>query len=1236
MDICISHLYNRQINKNILQDVFYKLENFDNEEFLCFDVNASGSLLVAATKTSIYFFNILTGTLLIQFNYYNEKKKEERLKKDIYAEASVKEHNDNNRNEDGHNELGGTGNGLRNDTINEKEEKEYLKKSKCYSENDILNSYEIPKSNPNCNDIGDAISKESENQGEDAEIVNQEERRCSTSTTVDYEANEHTEKLLPENNSPPNDDSVKLCNKRKHILLKGQKAKKVKKRSRNSQKGVNRNVENANNAKGKNNEGSGKKTMEDKLEDENIYIKKLQFIKNDEYLLCISKRYLYIYKICNYPITRIIYIDMLYLCIGIETIISDKLFFPCFFSEYFYFLYKENEHKHLGGFVNNSSSGDITHMVTSYLDVGMDINKCKENVDLCKEKYIDAEIARTFSRDTIGGGEGHLKFFEDYYKLYTSLSMKKIRNFEMCEAKCIHFKKKNYFDNFEKRTMYIIDLILCLKEQIPYVSRIYIGKKGKRNKEPNDEWMNNYVIDIIQTFPLISLEHMNITFQESTRESCLNSRRDLLYTKSRTKVKKKYLKGFLKNLVHNQGGVANQKGGKEAGVCPVVITQAGGIPGEVVPLGDNATILETQGDGTKSGNCQTKGMKKDEECIGVPKYEHNNQLEQKGEENLHLIKFYENYENNRKYLKKLLNASFPVCLYKNICKRRSKELPTTLNVYDNLDDILKEDIHRGGGDLDQEGEEKVKERGKFEKVEKPFRWEKGYYLFDYSDNVKNDYLIYPSDLIKNKNTFKNINKYSNVDKHKHYVFVGTHSYILAYELHYIKNCAVKEGNEIQKMNILRNNKVYKKIEEISDKVHTIYDNFIKNVERNIHEKKLELKFLFKIYLGIVTPLEIVIREKGNILCVRTLEKVFLYKVNYKYCVEGLLWNENEDISHKKLAEKCKNEGGASQMVNNSINNVADIKTSMSERGNKETEKKSNVYSYIDQICLYHTIHNPIQKEIHELCYFSEDIYQSYLLIVSLKSGIYTLYIYDLKRMDLQNAVKVNISAYKGFKQIKWIKCYDMLIALSNVGSYILVLKNKHLNNWSFFISDFELIDSNIEVIEEDNEFDIIENVEPKHKNLDDSIWKYILIYLNIFVKNKICIQSIVHPSSFFPTLYTGYYKNSPKYFFYESFYDFTKENFVSFEPDEFTAKKKWGKETENRGNLFRQIWENLDYYMGLKLEEMCAIKESEETKDNAGENTNDLLIKDNSDRVELLAYSPVYYMYYKNIINYSI
>ncbi|KMZ95781.1 hypothetical protein PVMG_03855 [Plasmodium vivax Mauritania I] len=1329
MDICISHLYNRQIKKNILQDVFYKLENYDNEEFLCFDVNSSGSLLVAASKTSLYFFHILTGTLLLQHSYYDENEKEDFLKRDIFEEGKIHASTCSGVNDKGSN-ASGKHEGVKsvvdcegNEYDNEKEIENENSTSGNITRNDNISSNEVGSASgvgsadkvdqasrvdyanrvdhanrvdyanrvdqanlvdplAMCYDPGEAKARQSPNCDEDLKTTKEEEESCATPIAAIQNGNDFSENLLTQNDSICNDDSVK-SHKRKLFSVKGQKSKKVKKRSRQSQRNPSKSGENVTNSRSKNNESSSRKSSDDKFEEENVHIKKIQFIKSDKYLLCVSKRYLYIFKICKFPITRIVYIDLLYLCIGIETVISEKLFFPCFFSEYFYLFYKENEYKQRGeGSLLNSSclSNDFSRPFGSNSDVS--INKCEEISECSKNcKEMESPPLRGYQEEATPA-KGHLSLFKDYYKLYASLNFNKIRNFEICEVKCVDFRKKRRLSGDEGGNVYVLDLVLCLKEQIPYVSRVYVEEmadlSGQYAADPTGQYaadptvhyaadptvhyptalrevhplapyaerMNDFVVDVNETLPIISYEQMNFTFQEMARESCLHARKDLLYSKSKSKSKKKYVKGgSSKNLVYNQvNGVSKME--CAAGVLgEAILSEAVVEGGGAIELASAVTTRMPSGLPSAAASEATIGNVKTvdpaESYISnsnLPPSETHREgasvCEEKDEEAMQLIKFFENYENSRKFLKKMLSGYFPICVYKKRSKRRSKELPTTLNIYDNLDVLLKGGTLRGSFPRGEEKEEEI-----FEK-------ENDCYIFDYSGREKTDYFNFPHSLLKNKNSLKNVNKHRDIDKKKHYIYVGTPSYVLAFEMHYVKRRTAADEQENKKAESLkRNNIVYSKIECISDEIYRTCDNYLRKVQdKTLFEKKIELSFLFKIYLGITTPLDIAIREKGNLLCVRTLEKVFLYKVTYKYsvhCMGGFSHSNRMSLSDERNSlQQCATGGVPPQMEDNTTIGAVTKKSSPPYEG-----KQNDLYSYIDRICLYHTIHNPIQKEVHELCCFSEDIYQSYLLVVSLKSGQYTLYIYDLKHMDLQNAVKVNISAYKGFKHMRWIKCYDMLVALSNVGNYLLVLKNKHLNNWSFFISDFELIDSNIEVIEEENEFDIIENIQPKHKNIDDHIWKYIIIYINLFIKNKICIQNLIHPSSLFPILYTGYYKNSPMYFFYKSCYDFGKENFLSYEADESAERgrqekmeKGKGKEDENEKvneresqqmeekltPSFLQIRENLDHLVGSPFEE------PEE------EPPNDLFVRDNSNGVELLAPEMVYYLYYKNTVNFSL
>ncbi|CDU17400.1 conserved Plasmodium protein, unknown function [Plasmodium yoelii] len=1255
MDICINNLYNRQINKNLLQDVFYKLENFDNEKFLCFDVNSSGNLLVASTKTSLYFFNILSGTLLVQYNYCNEKDHEGNLKINTSKDVNCVNNNSNEGNKKTNEEedilvkeTSKYDNGKEwdnNDEVSQKEGKKFENEEMCNNDKIIINSENLNNEDPSLSEVNPMNEKRLTNEeilksddlksgdlksgdlkggdlkGGDlksgdlksGDICDDNENFVCVDKNTYEKSNDMNDEnftksenddeniinninkddtnvrkcsqLSLDNDCPINGYSIKINNKRKNTPLKEQKIKKVKKRSKQTDKNTNRLGDNPNNTKGKYNDiGPNKKIPEDNSKDENYYIKKIQFIKNDEYLLCTSNRYLYIYQICNYPITRIICIDLLYLCIGIETIISEKLFFPCFFSEYFYFLYKENENKGSKNDGNNGSNGDI--------------NKCKDNFDKLKNSD---EIKTNFgynnddnSNDTIGE-MGHLKLFEKYYDIYKNLSIKTVRNFEIHDIKCINIKKKKYIDNNnnEKRTIYIIDIILCLKEQIPYISRMYVeNKKINNNKNDiNNRQINNFIIDINQTFPLISLDQMNATFQENAGEGNLNTKKDIVCTKGKSKVKKLSSKGLMKNIDDGQENEIIENEERKDNEREETIVSGPKID-------DNKNYVYNFDGCVEKCNGEDGNINK---CEKVEKTENCDiSMDNNKDDYMHFIMFYENYEKNRKYVKKLKNTCFSVCLYKKKCKRRFKELPTTLNIYDNLDNILKEYI-------DNENNLKTEET-------KIFKKHNDYYLFDYSEMGKNDYFKYPSDLLKNNNIFKNIKRYGKLDEKKYYIFVGTHSFILVFELRYIKNSDIKKANGKKKNNILSNDNVYEQIENISNEVYKEYNNFIKSAGLTICENHLKLKYLFKIYLGIVTPLEIVMREKGNMICVRTSDKVFLYKINYKYNIEHSLPIKNEE--HISCADKIEKENYKREESIINVNKVND------QINNGKIEK--HIYSYIDKIYLYHTIYNPIQKEVHEVCCFSGDIHQSYLLVISLKSGLYTLYIYNLKDMDFQNAVKVNISAYKGFKIIKWVKCYDMLVSLSNASNNILVLKNKHLNNWSFFMSDFELIDSNIEVIEEDNEFDAIEIAEPKYANLEDNIWKYIIIYLNIFIKNKICIQNLIHPACSFPTLYTGYYKNSPRYFFYESSYDFSKENIVCFNTDMFTAKRD--KKKEKQQKKISEIKNNWEHFINVENEKVDIVKE----------NTNNLTIVDNSNTVQLLAPSSMYYLYYKNIINFSI
>ncbi|CRG98002.1 conserved Plasmodium protein, unknown function [Plasmodium gallinaceum] len=1310
MDICISHFYNRQVKKNILQDIFYKLENLEHEEFLCFDVNHCGNVLVVCSKTHLYFFHILTGTLLMEYCYYNEEK--------------YKKHISNNID----NKLNGnicTDNTLDNNDNDSIEKNDEVRKNISSSNND--NNITGPRDNDNnlinnlkTENINSVKLIGDKNYEDDKTNENLVEQNNLDYNILDKNVSEFFHNSMLENNSSVKDHNIKLNCKRKNTLSKGNKLRRVKKRSKYSQKNVNKNLDNTNNTKNKNNEVNNKKYVEDNFLDENKYIRKVQFIKSDKYILCVSKRYLNIYQIFESPITRIIYIDLMFLCVGIETIISDYLFFPCFFSEYFYFLYKKNEDKKPED-INNKLNNDIK--LVNNTEEG--VNKTDENLEFSK---VHGEIKS--GEKNCRKLMGHLDLFKSYYNLYMSLDFKRNRNFEICEVKFINLKKKKYIDNNgkKKKSMYIIDLIICVKEQIPYISRIYIKKEKDKLIDLNKEYMNDYVVDINHTFPLITIEQMSSTFQDNVKEKSFNTKKDIFYLKNKNKIKKKNPREFSKNSSINKSYM-NQKHCESINISHV--NNSNNSLNENISLLDNDSnylnknyflsigenVIDNQSnieeiekviqeksienikkenyekndeinDKKMSNQINNIYVEKEEKCEETYKEKKNkicnkdnvelnsksnieqnsqnkdeqnsqnkdeqnsqnkdeqnsqnkdeqnsqnkdeqnsqnkdeqnsqnkdeqnsqNKDEQnientnrKNEEFIHLNKYYKNYENDRKYTKKLLNTHFPVCLYKKKFKRRVKELPTTLNIYDNLDDLLKKiSINK----------KNIEEKNSI------FKQENGYYVFDYSEKEKSNYFTFPEDLLKNITTFKKLNKYMNVDKNKFYMFVGTHSYIFAFEMYYIKNNVPIGENKKKIINFLRKNCIYKQIEDITNEIYNVHSIFFKTIEKNIYNKNIKLKFLFKVYLGISTPLEIIIREKGNILCVRALEKVFLFRINYKYnfCYNLGITNEESFFLDERNSKEMCNDDIIMKMNKNHVKYIDEKELHIIS--DKAKKRKIYTYSYIDHIFLYYTIHNPIQKEINELCYFSEDIYQSYLLVITLRSGIYTLYIYNLKHMDIQNAVKINISAYKGFKEVKWIKCYDMLVTLSNIGGYLLILKNKYLNNWSFFISDFELIDSNIEVIEEDNEFDRIENVQPKHKNIDDNIWKYIIIYLNLFIKNKVCIKNLIHPSSLFPILYTGYYKNSPRYFFYEYFHEIKNENILNCNFQKRIKKKK----KEKINQKISKIKENLDNYLNKKLER----KKDEFNK---------LQIKDNSNCVQLLTNSLTYYLYYKNIINFSI
>ncbi|SOV12736.1 conserved Plasmodium protein, unknown function [Plasmodium gaboni] len=1447
MDICISHLYNRQIKKNILQDLFYKLENYDNEDFLCFDVNSSGNVLVVSTKSKFYFFHIITGTLLYEYCYYNEEEKIEK-KLDICEEKLITEKNnpcceinyDENSKKDEEREKNVStfeGDGMeeehvnmknggiinyKNCKINNNDQMGYTTAATLTdnNNNNIINfnyddvvCHNSSSNNSNNNEeiicLNNNISEINFNKGE--HTFNMSLNNCNNISEVEHEEREEDEeevveeegdgerdikknselqindkdiknyKLIEDNsnenkNCSVNDKNTPLNNKRKFSKLKSTKVKKPKKKYKYKNKNSynkNMNLNDKNNIKNKNNDiNSQKRNTIDNYCDENKYIKKMLFIKNDKYLLCISKRYIHIYKINKYPIRRIIYLDLLYLCCGLETIISKKLFLPCFFSEYFYSLYKENE--------RNIKDEENKMCNDKFVDVfpKMDMKNCKGvKNDEYKKDYDDIKIddikeyekvviadeaVKKDNSDMMEGKEkGHLDIFKNYYNLYNSLNFTKVRNFDICEIKFMNLQRKkikwsnknmndntknnidndtknnidndtknnidndtkNNIDNdiknstynhtnnnipcdksngnsYEEKNIYIMDMILCSKEQIPYLSRLYIYENKKLQNNNNtlntfcDIFMNNYIVDTDNTFPLISIDQMNSIIEENVKEKYLHVKKNtILYSHQNINIMDK--------MYYPNMGVVNieryHKNKEEATVQENNITTTTTNNNNNDNNNDNHICSyknmcdnnEGKIESEKGANDTSNNTKNDLNS-DVKRDNINNIYYDK--ENSHMINIYEKFEKNRKHLKKLLNTNFPVCIYKKVCKRRFKELPTTLNIYDSLDMLLKMNSEKENNankvdkDIKEKNEAENDNMISMNEEKNILKKFKNHFVIDYSDSVNNNSFTYPSILLRNKNVLKNLNRNVNVDKYKQYIFLGIHSFLFAFELYFVKRkskgkkkedkkgddeyyeeeneycqekdvycqakdvyCQAKDeyykqqndqynnmngyhmGRHANSFNVFpKNNYVYKKLEHMKKEIYYIKNKFFKIIRNKHCEKNIKIKYLFKIYLGVTTPLEIVMREKGNILCIRTCDKVFLFKVNYKYNIYDCDILDGYNKMFSSICEKKKKDI-------KEYNNINMLDNYYNKSYNNNNKRRNYIFSYIDEIRSYHTIHNPIQKEINELCCFSDDIYQTYLLVITLRSGVHTLYIYNLKNIDLQNAIKVNISAYKGFKQIKWTKCYDMLISLSNVGNNILVLKNKHLNNWSFFISDFELIDSNIEVIEDDNEFDIIENIQPKHKNMEDNIWKYIIIYLNLFIKNKVFIQNLVHPSSLFPILYTGYYINSPKYFFYNLSYDLTKQNFLTYrleeEDDDDDNKCSKLKYVKNRDkcNDFFNIKEHVEAYA----------KTDEEIYQNINEEMNpmeriNLQIKDNSNNIELITPSMKYYLYYKNIINFSI
>ncbi|SOV74971.1 conserved Plasmodium protein, unknown function [Plasmodium sp. gorilla clade G3] len=1579
MDICISHLYNRQIKKNILQDLFYKLENYDDEDFLCFDVNSSGNVLVVSTKSKFYFFHIITGTLLYEYCYYNEEENIER-KSDIFEEKLTTEKNytpceinydehdkkdeqreknvstyDGDELEDEHvNMKNGTivnyknckiyntdqmvcsttttttttnnnnnNNNINIDDNNNNNNNNINNNNNCdevvyhnSSSNNSNNNEEIICLNNNigdinfnkgehtfnmslnnCNNISGVEHEEHEvEEDEEEEEEREGEGEGSIKKNSDIQINDKdikNYKIIEDNfkenkNSSVNDKNTFLNNKRKFSKLKSTKMKKPKKKYKYNHRNSynkNMNLDDKNNVKNKNNDINyhKKNTIEDCC-DENKYIKKMLFIKNDKYLLCISKRYIHIYKINKYPIRRIIYLDLLYLCCGIETIISDKLFLPCFFSEYFYSLYKENEKdtKNEENKMCNDKCTDVfpkqdmenckgvksAEYIKDYDQVKMDDKKEHGKVVIAEE---------TLKKDSFNMMEGkeksHLDIFKNYYNLYNSLNITKVRNFDICEIKFMNLQKKkikwtkknvnnnindpsdnytdenvdnnkdnntdnntdnyidnnidnntdNYIDNhtdnnidnnidndtnndtdnhidshidnhidnhinnhipceqsnensYEEKKIYIMDMILCLKEQVPYLSRIYIYENKQVQNNNNalntfcEIFMNNYIVDIDNTFPLISIDQMNGIIQENVKEKYLHVKKNtILYSYQNINIMDKicYPNIDVENLERynkDKEDANAQENNSNNNIYGDNNNNNNNDDDDDYhdddhdharlyknSLGYNNFIYKNMCDNKEGKKESEKGVNatsnniKNELNINVKSDSINNIYYDK--ENNYMINIYEKFEKNRKHLKKLLNTNFPVCIYKKICKRRSKELPTALNIYDSLDMLLKmnnkkeNDASEIDEDINEINERDIDKMVPMNEEKNIFKKFKDHFVIDYSDSVNNNSFTYPSILLRNKNELKNLNRNVNVDKYKQYIFLGIHSFLFAFELYFVKRkhkekekekndkkvqheyCQEEEdyhkeeqeyhreeqeyhreeqeyhkeeqkyhkeeqeyhkeeqeyhkeeqeyhkekqeyhkekkeyhkekqeyhkeqhnningsymGTHGYSSNLFpKNNYVHKKLECMKKEIYSIKNKFFSIIRNNYCEKSIKIKYLFKIYLGVTTPLEIVMREKGNILSIRTCDKVFLFKVNYKYNIYDCDILDGHNKIYSSIYEQKKNIKEYNNMSildsNYNMDNIINNNNNKSHNNNNN-KRRSYIFSYIDEIRSYHTIHNPIQKEINELCCFSDDIYQSYLLVITLRSGVHTLYIYNLKNMDLQNAVKVNISAYKGFKQIKWTKCYDMLISLSNVGNTILVLKNKHLNNWSFFISDFELIDSNIEVIEDDNEFDIIENIQPKHKNMEDNIWKYIIIYLNLFIKNNVFIQNLVHPSSLFPILYTGYYINSPKYFFYNLSYDLTKQNFLTYrlddEEDDKYSKSKYLKNRDKYSEFFN-IKEHVEVYKNTD-EEICPNINEEM---NHMERIN-LQIKDNSNNIELITTSMKYYLYYKNIINFSI
>lgn len=1124
MDICVNHLFNRQKKKNLLNETFYKLENIEQKEYLCYNINSYGNVIVACSKSYLYFFNLLTGTLLYEF-FYNEESVQEKEKpqESITDNEQLKEENNKEHEEGGSQEL-------------------LHKQSLDYN---LEGLEEV---------TGDELHIQEEEKLSLEENYNIEET-AQLSKSGNYSKKGSTNKKGKKKG--------KFSNKRSSVKFPKDGGPTTKKRKNEIGIGVKKNTE------------------EPDIDESSIY-KKVEFIKNDTYIFCVSKRYLHIYDVYKFPIKRIINIDFFYLITGIETFLSDRLYFPSNHIEYVY----------------------------SFL------NASKTNIGVTEEELIASEHVSTDSIDkNVCTNDNHFLIFKKLYELYSSTTLLKNKNLEIIEIKIMNLKKTRRIDkNGKKQKWYCLDLILCPKEQIPYITKIYIAKD-------REEY---YIVDLKQTQPLISNEQMCALFDQ--------------YMKERTIYVKKDKGGRVKYKSKKCTSVSNDQ---------ILKTKENNYTFEDLQNGSMNKSVSVSNDCFSVDPIEDASLTQQEfqstQEIEEPKDSYSELLPTTSmftntKEFPFINKYYQHFELDKGIAKRLFINCFPICWFQYICKKRIKELPTTLNVYGNLDKVIKEYTDQN---INQENQ--------------IFKKENGYFLFDYSSKDECNYSVYPKELLQNIAIYKKLKKLKNLDFTKRYLFVGVHAYIYVYELYYYIDKENKSDEDFEfKENemlpeVLRNDRIYKESIELTKCIYEVHKNYSKIYKDNEwRNNRIHFRFLFNVYLGPVTPVEIVVREKGNMLCVRSLEKVFVFKILYRYefynnlseAYSSFLNNEENKIgsnvvvlNESVIKEEGKQSSTATAIIQNDhnmINHVSE-KTQVEKITADEVvelKKPKNffyAFSFIDNFFLYHTVHNPIQKETNHLCCFSEDVHHSYLLLLTSKLGMYTLYMYDLKCMEMQKAVRINVCSYGGFKQMNWVKGYDMLITLSNAGGYIILLKNEFLNNWSYFICDFELIDSNIEVIEDAEEFDIVQDFKPKYKNLKDSIWNYIIMFRNLFIKNKICIQPVLHPAATFPLLYTGYMKNNLKYFFYNSLFDFSDQQVKTAYLEEKHMKRKknnyCGIKLENKIkklNIFLESYKTVDLY----IDDPTSPKK--------------IAFHDDSANVELLTNNISYYLYYKNIINFSI